>query len=239
MIEVADRETVEELLKLEGYLDVVIPRGGKSLISAVTKMARMPVIKHYEGVCHTYVDFEVDLDLAYRVCFNAKVQRPGTCNAMETLLIHKDIASSFLPRMAKLLEDAGVEIRGCDATRRLVPSALMGAETDWATEYLDLILSVKIVGSLTEAIEHIQKYGSGHSEAILTRSLDAARRFVQAVDASAVFVNTSTRFNDGYEFGLGAEIGISTEKLHVRGPMGLEALVTYKYIVYGDGQVRE
>ncbi len=239
MIEVADRETVEELLKLEGYLDVVIPRGGKSLISAVTKMARMPVIKHYEGVCHTYVDFEVDLDLAYRVCFNAKVQRPGTCNAMETLLIHKDIASSFLPRMAKLLEDAGVEIRGCDATRRLVPSALMGAETDWATEYLDLILSVKIVGSLTEAIEHIQKYGSGHSEAILTRSYDAARRFVQAVDASAVFVNTSTRFNDGYEFGLGAEIGISTEKLHVRGPMGLEALVTYKYVVYGDGQVRE
>ncbi|TET45488.1 glutamate-5-semialdehyde dehydrogenase [Candidatus Aerophobetes bacterium] len=239
MIEVADREAVEELLKLDNYLDMVVPRGGKSLISAVTKMARMPVIKHYEGVCHTYVDCEVDLDLAYRVCFNAKVQRPGTCNAMETLLIHKDVASSFLPKMVKLLEDAGVQIRSCDATRRLVPSALMATERDWATEYLDLILSVKIVDDLDQAIEHIQKYGSGHSEAILTRSYDAARRFVEAVDASAVFVNTSTRFNDGYQFGLGAEIGISTEKLHVRGPMGLEALVTYKYVVYGDGQVRE
>ncbi|GAF97101.1 unnamed protein product, partial [marine sediment metagenome] len=204
MIEVADREAVEELLKLDNYLDMVVPRGGKSLISTVTKMARMPVIKHYEGVCHTYVDCEVDLDLAYRVCFNAKVQRPGTCNAMETLLIHKDIASSFLPRMVKLLEDAGVEIRGCDATRRLVPSALMATETDWATEYLDLILSVKIVDDLNQAIEHIQKYGSGHSEAILTKLYDTARRFVEAVDASAVFVNTSTRFNDGYQFGLGA-----------------------------------
>lgn len=239
MIEVADREAVEELLKLDNYLDMVVPRGGKSLISAVAKMARMPVIKHYEGVCHTYVDCEVDLDLAYRVCFNAKVQRPGTCNAMETLLIHKDVASSFLPRMVKLLENAGVQIRGCDGTRRLVPSALMATETDWATEYLDLILSVKIVDDLNQAIEHIQKYGSGHSEAILTRSYDAARRFVEAVDASAVFVNTSTRFNDGYQFGLGAEIGISTDKLHVRGPMGLEALVSYKYVVYGDGQVRE
>ncbi len=239
MIEVTDREAVEELLKLDNYLDMVVPRGGKSLISTVTKMARMPVIKHYEGVCHTYVDCEVDLDLAYRVCLNAKVQRPGTCNAMETLLIHKDIASSFLPRMVKLLEDAGVEIRGCDATRRLVPSALMATETDWATEYLDLILSVKIVDNLNQAIEHIQKYGSGHSEAILTKLYDAARRFVEAVDASAVFVNTSTRFNDGYQFGLGAEIGISTDKLHVRGPMGLEALTTYKYVVHGDGQVRE
>ena len=239
MIETTDRKAVEELLKLDKYVDVVVPRGGKSLISAVTKMASMPVIKHYEGVCHTYVDSEVDLDLAYRVCFNAKVQRPGTCNAMETLLVHKNVASSFLPKMAKLLEDAGVEIRGCSATRRMIPSALGAKETDWATEYLDLILSVKIVQSLTDAIEHIQKYGSGHSEAILTKSYDAARRFTQAVDASAVFMNTSTRFNDGYQFGLGAELGISTDKLHVRGPMGLEALVTYKYVVYGDGQVRE
>ncbi|TET64485.1 glutamate-5-semialdehyde dehydrogenase [Candidatus Aerophobetes bacterium] len=239
MIETTDRKAVEELLKLDKYVDVVVPRGGKSLISAVTKMASMPVIKHYEGVCHTYVDSEVDLDLAYRVCFNAKVQRPGTCNAMETLLVHKNVASSFLPKMAKLLEDAGVEIRGCSATRRMIPSALGAKETDWATEYLDLTLSVKIVQSLTDAIEHIQKYGSGHSEAILTKSYDAARRFTQAVDASAVFMNTSTRFNDGYQFGLGAELGISTDKLHVRGPMGLEALVTYKYVVYGDGQVRE
>ena len=239
MIEVADREAVEELLRLDKYVDMVVPRGGKSLISAVTKMARMPVIKHYEGVCHTYVDSEVDLDLAYRVCFNAKVQRPGTCNAMETLLVHKDVASSFLPKMAKLLQDAGVEIRGCDATRRLVPSASVAKEPDWATEYLDLILSVKIVDDVEEAIKHIQQYGSGHSEAILTRSYDTARHFMQAVDASAVFVNTSTRFNDGYQFGLGAEIGISTDKLHVRGPMGLEALLTYKYLVYGDGQVRE
>ncbi len=239
MIETTDRKAVEELLKLDKYVDLVVPRGGKSLISAVTKMASMPVIKHYEGVCHTYVDSEVDLDLAYRVCFNAKVQRPGTCNAMETLLVHKNVASSFLPKMAKLLEDAGVEIRGCGATRRIVPSVLAAKETDWATEYLDLTLSVKIVQSLTDAIEHIQRYGSGHSEAILTKSYDAARRFAQAVDASAVFTNTSTRFNDGYQFGLGAELGISTDKLHVRGPMGLEALVTYKYVVYGDGQVRE
>ncbi len=239
MIETTDRKAVEELLRLDKYVDVVVPRGGKSLISAVTKMASMPVIKHYEGVCHTYVDSEVDLDLAYRVCFNAKVQRPGTCNAMETLLVHKNVASSFLPKMARLLEDAGVEIRGCAATRRIVPSTLGAKETDWATEYLDLTLSVKIVQSLTDAIEHIQRYGSGHSEAILTKSYDAARRFAQAVDASAVFMNTSTRFNDGYQFGLGAELGISTDKLHVRGPMGLEALVTYKYVVYGDGQVRE
>ena len=239
MIETTDRKAVEELLRLDKYVDVVVPRGGKSLISAVTKMASMPVIKHYEGVCHTYVDSEVDLDLAYRVCFNAKVQRPGTCNAMETLLVHKNVASSFLPKMARLLGDAGVEIRGCAATRRIVPSTLGAKETDWATEYLDLTLSVKIVQSLTDAIEHIQRYGSGHSEAILTKSYDAARRFAQAVDASAVFMNTSTRFNDGYQFGLGAELGISTDKLHVRGPMGLEALVTYKYVVYGDGQVRE
>lgn len=239
LIESTDRAAVGELLKLEEYIDVIIPRGGESLIRMVVQNSLIPVIKHYKGVCHVYVDKDADLDMAKAIAYNAKVQRPGVCNAMETLLVHKGIAKKFLPAMLQELKAAGVEIRGCEATRKLVPEVLAATEDDWHAEYLDLILAVKVVGSMDEAIGHIDQYGSGHSEAIVTSSYSTSRRFVERADASAVFVNASTRFNDGGELGLGAEIGISTQKLHARGPMGLEELTCTKFIVYGDGQIRE
>jgi glutamate-5-semialdehyde dehydrogenase len=198
----------------------------------------MPVLKHYNGICHVYVDAAADLDMAERIILNAKCQRPGVCNAAECLLVHQDIACAFLPSTARALRQAGVELRGCDATRRLVPDAKPATEQDYRTEYLELILSVKIVSSLEQAVDHIHRFGSKHTETIVTSDLRAARKFTTAVDSSAVLVNASTRFNDGYEFGLGAEIGISTDKFHARGPCGLQELTTYKWVVYGDGQLR-
>ncbi len=238
LIGTTSRQAVKELLRLDDYIDLVIPRGGEGLIQMVRSQSTIPVIAHAKGLCHTYVDRDANLDMAEEIVYNAKVQRPGVCNALETLLVHKDIAKRFLPRMIERLEGVGVEVRGCPKSRRIVLSINKAGEIDWQTEYLDLILSIKIVNSLEEALDHIARYGSNHSEAIITRDKKAAERFLKAVDASAVFVNASTRLNDGGEFGLGAEIGISTQKLHARGPMGLEELTTYKYLVYGKGQVR-
>jgi len=238
LLKTTSRKAVKELLKLDDYIDLVIPRGGEGLIWMVRRESTIPVIAHAKGLCHTYVDGDADLDMALKVVYNAKVQRPGVCNATETLLVHRDIAKKFLPRMVKKLEEVGVEIRGDFQTRRILPQIKKANESDWQTEYLDLILSIKIVNSLEEALDHISRYGSNHSEAVITKNKKAQERFLKEVDASAVFINTSTRFNDGGEFGLGAEIGISTQKLHARGPMGLEELTTYKYLVYGKGQVR-
>jgi glutamate-5-semialdehyde dehydrogenase len=234
-----DRAAVGHLLRLPQYIDLVIPRGGEGLIRRVAEEARMPVLKHYMGNCHVYVDPSADLVTAERILINAKCQRPGVCNAAESLLVHQDVAAAFLPRAARALQERGVELRGCDATRRLVPGVKPATEADYAAEYLDLILSVKVVADLDEAIEHINRYGSQHTDAIVTNDLAAARRFTAAVDSAAVLVNASTRFHDGFEFGLGAEIGISTDKFHARGPCGLVELTGYKYVVYGDGQVRE
>lgn len=238
LVQTPDRQAVKELLKLNDYIDVVIPRGGESLIREVAKSSMIPVIKHYKGVCHVYVDEFADLNMAERVCFNAKVQRPGVCNAMETLLVHKDVAMRFLPSMAKKFIEAGVELRGCDITRKILRGIKTATEKDWYTEYLDLILSVRVVSSVNEAIEHINQYGSHHSDAIITEDYASALKFANTVDSACVYVNASTRFTDGFEFGLGAEIGISTDKLHARGPMALEELTTYKYVVFGEGQIR-
>jgi glutamate-5-semialdehyde dehydrogenase len=238
LIPTTDRAGVALMLRLEGLIDVVIPRGGEALIRTVVETSRIPVIKHAKGVCHVYVDEAADLDMAEAIALNAKCQRPATCNAMETLLVHERIAPTFLPRALARLTAAGVEIRGCERTRTLAPGAAPATEADWSTEYLDLILSVKVVPSLEEAVAHISRYGSAHSDAIVTRDPERARRFTQAVDSAAVYVNASTRFTDGFQFGLGAEIGISTDRLHARGPMGLEELTTYKYVVHGSGQIR-
>ncbi|HRT70088.1 MAG TPA: glutamate-5-semialdehyde dehydrogenase [Syntrophales bacterium] len=238
IIPTTDREAVHELLQLEEYIDLIIPRGGEDLIRAVVQTSRIPVIKHYKGVCHIYVDAGADLDMALDICMNAKVQRPGVCNAMETLLVHKDIAQTFLPLMAKRYSDAGVLLKGCAETRKILPGLEEAKDEDWYAEYLDLILAVRTVGGLDEAIEHIEKYGSLHTEAIITRDYRNAQRFLNEVNSSTVLVNASTRFSDGFELGLGAEIGISTTKLHAFGPMGVEELTTTKFIVYGDGQVR-
>lgn len=240
-IQSTDRQAVNIMLELDQYIDLIIPRGGEELIRTVAKKSRIPVIKHYKGVCHVYVDEYADLNMARDIALNAKVQRPATCNAMETLLVHKDIAKKFLPRMIEEFQRVDVEIRGCPETRKisLHPESIKGAtEDDWYTEYLDLILSVKIVSGIDEAIGHIRKYGSSHSDAIVTEDYENAIRFTNEVDSACVYVNASTRFTDGYQFGLGAEIGISTDKLHARGPMGLEELTTYKYIIFGRGQVR-
>jgi len=234
-----DRQAVMEMLKLDTLIDLIIPRGGEALMKTVTEHSRIPVIKHDKGLCHTYVDEGADLSMARAICLNAKVQRPGTCNAMETLLVHEGIAPAFLPGMIRALQEAGVEVRGCSKTRAIVSEIKEATEEDWTTEYLDLILAVKIVKNIDEAMEHIARYGSQHSEAIVTRDYGRARRFLNEVDACAVFVNASTRLNDGYQFGLGAEIGISTSRIHARGPMGLEELTTTKYIVLGEGQLRE
>ncbi len=238
LIEATDRSAAIELMQLSDYLDVLIPRGGRSLIKSVLENSRVPVIQTGVGLCHTYVDAEADLDMAVNIAFNAKTHRPGVCNAMETLLVHKEIAGAFLPKIDKALREAGVEVRGCPAAREIVPGMKPAVEEDWQTEYLDLILSVKVVGSLAEAIEHINKYGTKHSEAIVTTNYFHARKFMAEVDAAAVYANASTRFTDGSEFGLGAEMGISTQKLHARGPMGLKALTSMKYLVYGEGQIR-
>ena len=239
LIETTDRKAVHHLLKAEGYVDLVVPRGGEGLIRFVAENSRIPVVYHYKGVCHTYVDKDADLDMAWSICFNAKVQRPGVCNAMETLLVNEEIAPAFLPEMARRFREAGVELRGCPKSRALVPDMKEATEEDWYAEYLDLILAVRVVGSFEEAVDHIHTYGSGHSEAIVTQNYATAMRFLQEVDAAAVYVNASTRFTDGYEFGLGAEMGISTQKLHVRGPMGLEDLTCCKFIILGQGQIRE
>jgi glutamate-5-semialdehyde dehydrogenase len=240
LIRVVDRKAVDILLGLEGLIDVIIPRGGESLIREVTKKSKVPVIKHYKGVCHVYVDEYADLNMAESVAFNAKVQRPGVCNAMETLLVHKDVACRFLPSMAKRFINAGVELRGCPVTRKILKRMRIKAATtaDWNAEYLDLILSVRVVGGLDEAIDHINRYGTAHSDAIVTEHYAHAISFLEKVDSGAVYINASTRFTDGNEFGKGAEIGISTDKLHARGPMGLEELTTYKYVIFGNGQIR-
>jgi glutamate-5-semialdehyde dehydrogenase len=241
IIPTTDREATAELLKLEEYIDLVIPRGGEGLIRTVTAQARMPVLKHYKGVCHIFVDQDADIPLAYKICLNAKVQRPGVCNAMETLLVHKDIAQAFLPDMVRRFRKEGVEIRGCPDTLNIIGKGKgihKAVEADWYEEYLDLILSVRVVRDMQEAVDHIHQYGSSHTEAILTRDYDRAHTFLKAVDSSVVLVNASTRFNDGNQLGLGAEIGISTSKLHAFGPMGLKELTTTKFIVLGQGQVR-
>ncbi len=239
LIETTDREAVFHLLKMDEYVDLVVPRGGEGLIRFVAENSRIPVVYHYKGVCHTFVDRDADLDMAWDISFNAKVQRPGVCNAMETLLVHADIAQAFLPEMARRFREAGVELRGCSRARELVPEMKEATEDDWYAEYLDLILAVRVVESFEEAVDHIHTYGSGHSEAIVTTNYATAMRFLKEVDAAAVYVNASTRFTDGFEFGLGAEMGISTQKLHVRGPMGLEDLTCCKFIILGQGQIRE
>lgn len=226
------------MIEAEGIIDLIIPRGGKGLIKAVVEGARIPVIKHYEGNCHVYVDSSADLEDALAIAVNAKVQRPGVCNAEETLLVHEDIAEAFLPAVAKALRGKGVELRGCDRSREIVGDMSAAAEVDWYTEYLDLVLAIKVVGSLEEAVDHINTYSSHHTDAIVTTNVIAADYFVTAVDSSSVMVNASTRFSDGGVYGLGAEIGISTDKLHARGPMGVADLTTYKWIVYGKGSVR-
>ena len=239
IIKATDRRLVDELLTQEGLIDLVMPRGGESLIREVSEKSCVPVIKHYKGVCHTFVDESADLKMAEEICFNAKVQRPGVCNAMETMLVHKDIAKKFLPPMIRRFKDAGVQIRGSKNVKRLVRDIKLAKEDDWYTEYLDLILSVKIVADADAAISHIMKYGSYHSDAIVTESKKSADKFLREVDSACVYVNASTRFTDGGEFGKGAEIGISTDKIHARGPMGLEELTSYKYVIFGNGQVRK
>ena len=239
LVEIIEREAIDYLLKADQYVDVVIPRGGEALIRAVVEKSTIPVIKHYKGVCHVFVDEFANLKMAEDVCFNAKVQRPATCNAMETMLVHEKVASVFLPNIARRLLDAKVEIRGCNKTCKILSNVKQATEEDFYNEYLDLILNVKVVNSLDDAILHITKYGSNHSDAIITEDVNNALKFTKEVDSAAVYVNASTRFTDGYEFGMGAEIGISTDKLHARGPMGLEELTSYKFVVFGNGQLRK
>ena len=240
LISSIDRKAVEILLSLEEYVDLIIPRGGEALIRFVAEHSRIPVIKHYKGVCHTYVSDRADLDMAHNICFNAKVQRPGVCNAMETLLVDKKIAGKFLPQMVNVFQKAGVEIRGCLETRKIIRAGIKKAtEQDWKEEYLDLILAVKVVDNLQEAIDHINTYGTKHSDTIVTKNKTQAERFLKGVDSACVYVNASTRFTDGYQFGFGAEVGISTDKIHARGPMALEELTTYKYLILGQGQIRQ
>ncbi len=238
-IDIPDREAVLEMLKLEGIIDLIIPRGGEGLIRAVTENSRIPVLKHYKGVCHVFVDRDADLKMAEDICFNAKVQRPGTCNAMETMLVDSKAAKRFIPLMLNRFRKAGVSVRGCASTARLVPSVKKVKEEDYHNEYLDLIVNVRVVKDIDEAMEHIAKYSSAHSDAIVTNDYAKGLRFLKEVDSSAVLVNASTRLNDGFQFGLGAEIGISTDKIHARGPMGLEELTCTKFIVFGNGQLRE
>ncbi len=234
-----DRRAVAILLRQKEHVDVIVPRGGESLIRAVAESSSIPVIQHYAGICHTYVDEYADIELAQRICFNAKVQRPSVCNAMENLLVHAAIAERFLPPMGERFRTAGVELRGCERTRRILPYAKAATDADWDTEYLDLILAIKVVDSIEEAIDFIRAHGTGLADAIVSEHRGRLRQFLEEVDSSAVFANASTRFTDGFEFGFGAEIGISTNRLHARGPVGLRELTTYKYVVYGNGQIRE
>jgi glutamate-5-semialdehyde dehydrogenase len=239
VVPTSDRSVVKEMLGLHGLIDLIIPRGGEELIRAVREGSRIPVIAHDKGLCHTYVDAGADLIMAAEIAFNAKVERPGVCNAMETLLVHAEVAPVFLPDLVARLSGAGVEVRGCPKTQALIPGIQPATEEDWDTEYLDLILSIRVVDSFEEALAHIARHGSGLAEAIVTADQGRAMRFLREVDAGAVFVNASTRFTDGYEFGMGAEMGISTQKLHARGPMGLTELTCRKFIVLGEGQVRD
>ena len=238
-IDSTSREAVSVLLQQEETVDVIIPRGGEPLIRFVTANSRIPVIKHYKGVCHVYVDEQADLEMAAAIAENAKVSRPGVCNALETLLVHEKVASEFLPGFSEKMNTAGVELRGDPASRAILPEIRKATEEDYYEEFLDLILAVRVVSGLDQAVDHIEKYGSSHTEAIVTRSSDRAREFLERVDSSVVLVNASTRFSDGGELGLGAEIGISTSKLHAYGPMGLESLVTEKFVIHGEGQIRE
>ncbi len=239
VVPVKDRTAVHALLQQEEHIDLIIPRGGEELIRFVVAHSRIPVLKHYKGVCHVYVDEGADLAMAEAICFNAKVQRPGVCNALETLLVHRDEAERFLPPMARRLTSAGVELRGCQETCKIVPDIVPATEADWPAEFLDLVLAVRVVEDMDAAISHIAAYGSNHTDAIVTRDYERAQRFVREVDSSVVLVNASTRFNDGGQLGLGAEIGISTSKLHAYGPMGVEELTTTKFVVFGNGQIRE
>ena len=239
LVTTTDRDAIREIVQLVGRVDLVIPRGGEGLIRAVTEQARVPVIKHYKGVCHVYVEASADPEMALRIVENAKCQYPAVCNAAEKLLVDAALAPAFLPRCAAALQARGVELRGDEASCALVPSMKPATEEDWTTEYNDLILTVKVVSGVDAAIGHINTFGSKHSDAIVTSDESAARRFTDAVDSAAVYVNASTRFTDGGEFGMGAEIGISTEKIHARGPMGLEELTSYKFVIRGEGQIRE
>ncbi|NQT90272.1 MAG: glutamate-5-semialdehyde dehydrogenase [Candidatus Omnitrophica bacterium] len=239
LVESKDRKAVSYLLQMDDYIDLVIPRGGESLIKMVAEQSRIPVIKHYKGVCHVYVDGKADMKKALNICINAKVQRPGVCNAMETLLVDSAIAKEFLPEIAKRLKVCGIEMRGCYETGKLLSNIRAAKESDWREEYLDLILAVRVVKGIEGAIAHITKYGSSHSDAIVTEDFSKALKFLKEVDSACVYSNASTRFTDGHEFGFGAEIGISTDKIHARGPMALEELTSYKYIIFGDGQVRK
>ena len=238
VVPVRDRKAVNVLLNQEEFVDLIIPRGGEGLIRFVVEHSTIPVLKHYKGVCHVYVDEGADIEMAQEICYNSKVQRPGVCNAMETMLVHQSTAQEFLPKMAERFVKTGVEIRGCPETCRILPGEHKAGESDWPEEYLDLILAVRVVEDMEQAISHIAEYGSSHTEAIVTRDFNRGNRFVREVDSSVVLVNASTRFNDGGELGLGAEIGISTSKLHAFGPMGVEELTTTKFLVFGDGQVR-
>ncbi|MCL5283369.1 MAG: glutamate-5-semialdehyde dehydrogenase [Armatimonadetes bacterium] len=239
LIETTDRAAALELMRSDRYVSALIPRGGQSLIQSILDNATVPVIIDGAGNCHTYIDRDADLTMAADIAYNAKVSRPSVCNAMETLLVHAEIAPRFLPLMAARYGEAGVELRGCDRTRQIIPNAVPASEEDWDTEYLDLKLAIRVVEDMDQAIAHIRKHGTGHSEAIVTDDYQAAERFTQEVDAACVYVNASTRFTDGFEFGFGAEIGISNQKLHARGPMGLNELTTYKYVIRGNGQVRQ
>jgi glutamate-5-semialdehyde dehydrogenase len=237
-IDNTDRQAVMEMLKLEGLIDVVIPRGGEGLIRAVTENSRIPVLKHYKGVCHVFVDRDADLQMAEDICFNAKVQRPGTCNAMETMLVDEKIAKKFLPPVIKRFRKARVLLKGCPKTRRIDQSLAAATDEDFYNEYIDLILNVRVVKDMDAAMDHIARYSSAHTESIVTKDYGKAMRFLKEVDSSSVFVNISTRFSDGFQFGLGAEMGISTDKIHARGPMGLEELTCTKFIAMGNGQIR-
>jgi glutamate-5-semialdehyde dehydrogenase len=238
VLDITDRRTVGEMVAMPEFIDVIIPRGGKGLVEAVSKNARVPVIKHLDGICHVYIDAAADIDKAIAVAVNAKTQRYGTCNTMETLLVDKPIAEQVLPRLQDIYVEAGVELRGCDRTRKILKDIRPATEEDWRTEYLAPILSIKIVDGVDQAIDHVNTYSSAHTDAIITENLSRARQFIREVDSSSVMVNASTRFADGYEYGLGAEIGISTDKFHARGPVGLEGLTSQKWIVFGDGNVR-
>jgi len=238
VLEITDREAVGELITMPDYVDVIVPRGGKGLIERISRDARVTVIKHLDGICHVYIDDRADPDKAERIAVNAKTHRYGTCNTMETLLVHKDIAGGVLPVLANAYAEKGVELRGCPRTRSIIPSAIEATEEDWSTEYLAPVLSIKVLDRMEDAITHINHYGSHHTDAIVTEDFSRARKFLREVDSSSVMINASTRFADGFEYGLGAEIGISTDKIHARGPVGLEGLTSEKYVVLGDGHVR-
>ncbi len=239
VVETTDRAAVGELVTMSEYVDVIVPRGGKGLIERISAEARVPVIKHLHGICHVYIDDQADRDKAIAVAFNAKTHRYGVCNAMETLLVHEAVAADVLPELGRMYREKGVELRGCEKTRQILPDIAAATDEDWDTEYLAPILAIRVVPDLDAAMEHIHRHGSGHTESIMTENLARARRFLAEVDSSSVMVNASTRFADGFEYGLGAEIGISTDKIHVRGPVGLEGLTSQKYVVIGDGHIRE